>query len=125
MHYLDLGLFHYQIKYIQDLLKNQYGNSLVDELDHRLAIIPRFPGLKIFANGLQSISRLTANKYHNLIKIMIFAVDNLYKENINNTENFVKNKDLTKLYEMWNEMYIISKYEVFKESDLKKFKVCM
>ena len=59
------------------------------------------------------------------MKIMIFAVDNLYKENINNTENFVKNKDLIKLYEMWNEMYIISKYEVFKESDLKKIKVCM
>ena len=125
MHHLDLGLFRYQIEYTRDLLKNQYGNSLVDELDHRLAIIPRFPGLKIFANGLQSISRLTANEYRNLMKIMIFAVDNLYKENINNTENFVKNKDLTKLYEMWNEMYIISKYEMFKKSDLKKFKVCM
>src|SRR5436190_23956870 len=52
MHHLDLGLFHYQIDYTRVLLKNQYGNSLVDEVDRRLAAIPRFPGLKIFTNGL-------------------------------------------------------------------------
>ena len=54
MHHLDLGLFHYQIEYTRDLLKKQYDRSLVDELDRRLAAIPRFSGLKIFANGLQS-----------------------------------------------------------------------
>lgn len=125
MHHLDLGLFHYQIEYTRDLLKKQYDRSLVDELDRRLAAIPRFPGLKIFANGLQSISRLTANEYRNLMKVMIFVVDNLYDTNINNIENFTKNKDLVKLYESWNEMYAISRYEVFKESDLEKFEVCI
>ena len=53
MHHLNLDLFHYQIDYTRVLLKNQYGNSLVDEVDRRLAAIPRFPGLKIFTNGLQ------------------------------------------------------------------------
>jgi hypothetical protein len=125
MHHLDLGLFFYQLDYTQELLKRQHNKSLVDELDRRLAAIPRFPGIKIFANGLQSISRLTANEYRNLMKVMIFVVDNLYDENINNIENFVNNNNLVKLYESWNKMYIMSRYEVFKESDLENFQVCI
>ena len=56
------------------------------------------------------------------MKIMIFVVDNLY-ENNEDVENFVKNEYLAKLYEAWNEMYTISRYENFKESDLVKFRV--
>ena len=119
MHHLNLGLFHYQIDYTWDLLKNQHDKSLVDEIDRQLAKIPRFPELKIFTNGIQS--RLTANEYHNLMKVMIFVVNNLYDD----TEDFVKNKDLTKVYITWNEMYTISRYEVFKKSDLVKFEVCI
>jgi hypothetical protein len=121
MHHLDLGLFKYQIDFFRTLLRNQFGKHPVDEMDRRLAKIPRFPGLKIFANGIQSISRLTANEYRDLMKVMVFVIDNLYDD----TEDFVKNKDLTELYVIWNEMYIISRSEVFKESDLIKFKVCI
>ena len=78
--------------------------------------------MKIFTNGIQSIARLTANEYRNLMKMMIFVVDNLYEDD-ENAENFVKNEDLAKLYETWNEMYVISRYEMFKESDLVKFRV--
>lgn len=119
MHHLDLGLFHYQIEYTRDLLKKQFGKSLVDKMDRRIAKIPRFSGLKIFTNGIQSIARLTAHEYRDLMKVMVFVIDNLYED----TEHFVKNKDLTKLYVTWNEMYTVSRYEVFKESDLTKFKV--
>ena len=125
MHHLDLGLFHYQIEYTQELLKMQHGNFLVDEVDCRLSIIPHHSGLKIFSSGLQSIARLTASEYRNLMKVMIFVIDNLYEENTRNVENFVNNKNLVELYEMWNEMYEISRYEMFKDSDLTKFKVCI
>ena len=101
----------------------QHGNSLVDEMDCRLIKIPRFNNLKIFKNGLQSISRLTANEYHNLMKVMVFIIDNLYNENINSIENFVTNTDLAKVYEKWSNMYKISRYETFKESNLSKFEV--
>ena len=77
----------------------QHGNSLVDEMDRRLAKIPRFANLKIFKNGLQSISRLTANEYRDLMKVMVFVIDNLYNENTNNIENFITNTDLAKVYE--------------------------
>ncbi|PKK68795.1 hypothetical protein RhiirC2_781820 [Rhizophagus irregularis] len=100
----------------------QCGKTLVDEVDHRLATIPRFLSLKIFTNGIQSITRLTANEYRNLIKVMVFVVDNLFVNN-EDDENFVKNEDLAKFYEAWNEMYAISRYKNFKESDLVKFRV--
>jgi len=120
MHHLDLGLFHYQIEYTRQLLPN----VLVDELDHRLATIPRYPGLKIFSNGLQSIARLTADEYRNLMKVMVFAIDNLYNGNNKEEEIFINN-DLPKLYKSWNEMYILSRYEKFSESDLANFKVSL
>lgn len=124
MHHLDLGLFHYQIDFTQKLLKEQHGKNLVDEIDRRLAAIPRFSGLKIFRKGLSSIARLTADDHRNLMKVMIFVIDNLYDRNTKDAENFIENKDLAQLYEEWNEMYAISRYERFKESDLSKFEVC-
>jgi hypothetical protein len=99
MHHLDLGLFYYQIEYTREILKNQISNSIVDEIDRRLAMIPRFPGLKIFTNGLKSIARLTANEYRSLMKVMVFVIDNLYQENTRSVKNSVKNKDLVELYE--------------------------
>ena len=59
------------------------------------------------------------------MKVMLFVVDNLYNQNTNNTEDYIENKYLTSLYQNWNEMYIISKYEKFTESDLIKFQVCI
>ena len=91
-------------------------------MDQRLAKIPRFTGLKIFSHGIQSIVCFTVKEYRELMKVMIFIVDNIYND-MQNKEHFVKNKELAKLYEMWNEMYEISRYEKFSESDLKKFKV--
>ena len=52
MHHLDLGLFNYQVTYTRELLKEIYGQIVVDELDNRLT---RFPDLKIFKNGLENI----------------------------------------------------------------------
>ncbi len=98
MHHLDLSLFHQQIEFTLKLLKLQHDNKLVDELDHHLITIPYYFELKVFPKGLQSITRLTANEYQSLIKIMIFVMDNLYKNN-KTIKNFINNKNLTKLYE--------------------------
>ena len=53
---------------------------------------------------------------------MIFVIDNLYDDN-NTVKNFVNNYDLVKLYQCWNEMYILSRSEEFRKSDLVKFDV--
>lgn len=107
MHHLDLGLFNYQIEYTKEILKSK----LVNKMNQRIAEIPRHPNLKIFAGGLQSIGQLTAKEYRDLMKIMVFVVDNLL------------DKDLSQIYVKWNEMYLLSRKEIFKESDLEKFQV--
>ncbi|RHZ73017.1 hypothetical protein Glove_235g46 [Diversispora epigaea] len=53
MHHLDLGLYHYQIEFTKELL----SKSSINKFNRRIAEIPRHPGLKIFAGGLQSIAR--------------------------------------------------------------------
>ena len=110
MHHLDLGLFKYQIKFTTELLKLGQ-EKLVDEMNWRIIAIPRYPGLKIFSKGLQSIARLTASEYRDIMKVMVFVVDSLLNEN------------LSEVYVKWNEMYILSRLEIFKESDLENFQV--
>ncbi|RHZ65112.1 hypothetical protein Glove_319g92 [Diversispora epigaea] len=109
MHHLDLGLFRYQIEYTKELL----GKLLKDKMNRRIAIIPRHPGLKIFAKGVQSIVRLTASEFRDLMKVMVFVVDNLL------------NKDLSEVYVKWNRMYLISRFERFTESDLENFQIAI
>lgn len=109
MHHLDLGLFHYQIEFTKELLKGE-GKSLLDKMNQRFALIPRHPELKIFTSGLQ-ILRKTASEYRNIMKVMVFVIDNLYDRN------------LSEIYVKWNEMYLISRQETFKESDLEIFQV--
>jgi hypothetical protein len=111
-----LGLFNYQITFTYELLKQSYGASILDKVDKRLANIPRFPELKIFKNGIQSLSRVTANEYRNLMKVMIFVLDNL-------DISEALNKKLLNLYEVWNNMYIMSRSEEFDDQSLKDFEV--
>ncbi|RHZ90020.1 hypothetical protein Glove_9g54 [Diversispora epigaea] len=82
-------------------------------MNRRIAIIPRHPGLKIFAKGIQSIARLTASEFRDLMKVMVFVVDNLL------------NKDLSEVYVRWNRMYLMSRFERFTESDLENFQIAI
>jgi len=113
MHHLDLGLFNYQITFTYDLLKQSYGALILDKVDKRLANILRFPELKIFKNGIQSLSRITANEYRNLMKVMIFVLDNL-------DISEALNKKLLNLYKVWN---IMSRSEEFDDQSLKDFEI--
>ncbi|RHZ74777.1 hypothetical protein Glove_219g125 [Diversispora epigaea] len=69
MHHLDLGLFKYQIEFTTELLKLK-PEKLVDDMNQRIAKIPRHSGLKVFKKGVQSLSRLTASEYRDMMKIM-------------------------------------------------------
>src|SRR5215471_11481637 len=77
MHHLDLGLFHYQVTYTRKLLKEVCGQKAVDELDKRLANVPRFSGLKLFKYGLENIKRFTANEFRNMMKVFIFVIEGI------------------------------------------------
>ena len=48
-------------------------------MDHRLCAIPRYPGLIIVKNELENVLKFIANNYHNIMKVIIFIIDNLYE----------------------------------------------
>src|SRR5262249_27528529 len=127
MHYLDLGLFNYQVTYTRELLKEWCGQRAVDELDNRLAGIPRFPRLKIFKNGLENIKRFTADEFRNMMKVFVFVIEGLitkyHKDTI--STNYAKREDeaLVNVYYCWNKMYLCSRQEYFLESELNDFEV--
>ncbi|RHZ70080.1 hypothetical protein Glove_275g115 [Diversispora epigaea] len=130
MHHLDLDLFKYQIEFTIELLKKKKSLNKVNE---RIADIPRHSQLKVFKKGIQ-LSRLTASEYRDMItgrniknqvpdmspichilhisgtyRIIVFVVNDLQIE------------DLSEVYVKWNEMYLLSRSEKFKESDLENF----
>ena len=62
MHYIDFGLFKYQLEYTQSILKEAGGTELQKDFDDRLRKIPRFPGLKLI-NKLGHLKMATASDY--------------------------------------------------------------
>ena len=88
----------------------------MNKIDKRLADISRYLELKIFKNRIQLIALFIANKYCSLMKVMIFVLDNLINDK-------TLNKKLLKVYENWNNIYIISCNEEFDDNDLKNFEV--
>jgi intracellular sulfur oxidation DsrE/DsrF family protein len=127
MHHLDLGLFKYQVEYTRDLIKEWCGLNGVNEFDNRLGRIPRFPGLKLFKNGLNNIKRFTADEFRAMMRQLVFVIDGiiilLHKTDY--TVNQAKNMDkqLVQVYVNWNKMYIFSRKDEFTDSDLKTFEV--
>jgi hypothetical protein len=85
-------------------------------MDRRIGNIPRFKNLKKFKNGLGEISKFTADDYRNLMKIMIFAIDDILKDKSDKI-----NKLLIDLYLKWNIMYAMSRRQFFSEKDLVDF----
>jgi hypothetical protein len=121
MHHLDLGLFQYQLNFTKALIIKQCGNSVADEMNRRVKLIPHYQDLKPFSNGFLHLTLLTASEYRSLMKIMIFIVDNLYEDSIR--PNFIKNNKIIEVYLKWNKMYLLSRKENYKESDITHLQV--
>ena len=115
---MDIGLFSYQLEYSQKFLKDYGGQEAVDEMDRRLSLIPPFPNLKIFKNGLQNIKRFTASEYRDIMKVVIFAIYGILS-----SANKKMDIMLTQLYYQWIIMYIMSRNDNHTEKSLQEFKV--
>jgi hypothetical protein len=129
MHHLDLGLFNYQVIYTREMLKDLCGQIAIDELDNRLAEIPRFPGLKVFKHGLENIKRFTANEFRNMMKVFMFVIEGIItkhkKTQMNNKAAKKHDGELVDVYYRWNKMYLFGRKEYFLESELMEFKVLL
>ena len=117
MHHIDLGLFKYQLEFTQEILMKVGGMQLLKIFDERLRQIPRFPGLKLLSK-LGQLKVITASDYRHIMKIAIFALDEIFGE-----WDQITCKELYELYAKFGRMYIISRQESYAENDLKIFEV--
>src|SRR5215475_12928663 len=89
-------------------------------MDRRLCAIPRYPGLIVLKNGLENISKFTANDYRNIMKVIIFIIDNLYESN---DDGEIQCDRLCNLFHIYLKMYMMSRQESFTDAKLIEFQV--
>lgn len=89
-------------------------------MDHRLCAIPRYPGLIILKNGLENISKFTANDYRNIMKVIIFVIDNLYDDY---KEGGIPCKRLCNIFHKYLVMYMKLRQESFTDTELTELEV--
>jgi len=105
MHMLDLRITKYLLEFTREFLQRKVGTKAVKEMDRRLCAIPRYPGLIVLKNGLENISKFTANDYRNIMKVIIFVIDNLYK-NYNNDGGIPCDR-LCDIFHVYLKMYMM------------------
>ena len=89
-------------------------------MDHRLCEIPRYPGLIILKNGLENVSKFTANDYRNIMKVIIFVMDNLYEDY---KEEEILCKRLCSMFCLYLKMYMKLHQEAFMDMELAELQV--
>jgi hypothetical protein len=117
MHHIDLGLFKYQLGFTQEILKQVGGTELQKIFDERIRQIPHFSGLKLL-NKLGQLKVMTAADHRHIMKIILFALDDIFDE-----WNQITCNELCELYAKFSKMYIMSREESYSESKLKVFEV--
>ena len=120
MHLLDLGITKYLLEFTREYLQRKVSSKAVKEMDHRLCAIPRYQGLIILKNGLENVSKFTANDYRNIMKVIIFVMDNLYD---NHKEGGIPCERLCKIFYRYQKMYMKLRQESFTNSDLTELEV--
>ena len=116
MHLQEIRLFSYMLDYTRDLLMYQCGNRILSIMDNRLATITRFDGLRILKKGYQQGSKFTGGEMRDVMKIIIFVLDELYTidDEINHQTNSdpppnISCKILIHYYVKFIKMYITSR----------------
>ena len=97
------------IDFTKTLLAEQCGSHVFQSFKQRLAMIPRFHGLKIMKNVLDT-TRMTADELRNIMKIIIFILDDLYDKY---KKPGVSNYRLCQVYYKFLRMYIATREESF------------
>ncbi|PKK77068.1 hypothetical protein RhiirC2_771735 [Rhizophagus irregularis] len=98
-----------------EYLQSVRGLELQKTFDKRLRQIPRFSGLKLLSK-VDQLKVMTASDYHHIMKIAIFALDEIFSE-----ENEITCKELCELYTKFNKMYTMSRQESYTENELNIF----
>ena len=120
MHMLDLSITKYLLEFTCEYLQQKVDAKAVKEMDHRLSEIPRYPGLIILKNGLENVSKFTANDYRNIMKVIIFVIDNLYEDY---KEEGIPCGRLCSMFCLYLKIYMKLRQESFTDMELAELQV--
>ena len=120
MHMLDLEITKYLLEFTHEYLQQKVNAKAVKEMDHRLCAISRYPGLIILKNGFENVSKFTANDYCNIMKVIIFVIDNLYRDY---KDGGISCDRLCDVFYIYLKMYMMLYQESFTDMDLEKLQV--
>lgn len=130
MHLQEIGLFPYMLDFTRDMIMYQFGSRIITKMDNRMATITPFDGLKILHNGYQQGVRFTGAEMRDVMKIIIFVLDELYTsvdkiKHQDDVENkpFINCNKLIQCFMEYIKMYITSRKEKFSEDELNNFEV--
>ncbi|CAB4492285.1 unnamed protein product [Rhizophagus irregularis] len=125
MHLQEIGLFPYMLNFTRDMIMQQCGNKILTKMDNRLANITPFNGLKILSKGYQRRLKFTGAEMRDVMKIIIFVIDELYTVDDKNAASisFILYMTLIDCYIKFVKMYITSKKKQFSEDDLRIFEI--
>ena len=116
---MDLSFFKYILDYTKELLYEQCESQVLQSFENRLSSIPRYPGLKIMKN-ISNITCMTADELRNIMKIIIFALDNLYNKY---RKPGINNKRLCQVYYKFLRMYLATREKSFDNDSINQLQV--
>uniref|UniRef100_U9UFB6 Uncharacterized protein n=3 Tax=Rhizophagus irregularis TaxID=588596 RepID=U9UFB6_RHIID len=135
MHLQEIGLFPYMLDFTREMIMYQSGNQIITKMDVQLATITPFSGLRILRNGYQQGAKFTGAEMRDVMKIIIFVLDELYTNNDiirhrNDTENTKEkfNEDELNEFEQeiirWSDDFV-KLFKTFSRSELRLPKLHM
>ncbi|RIA79788.1 hypothetical protein C1645_745688 [Glomus cerebriforme] len=120
MHMLNLSIMKYLLEFAHEYLQQKVDAKAVKEMDHRLSKILCYPGLIILKNGLENVSKFTANDYCNIMKVIIFIIDNLYEDY---KEEGILCRKLCSMFCLYLKIYMKLRQESFTDMELAELQV--
>ncbi|GBC52348.2 hypothetical protein GLOIN_2v1486846 [Rhizophagus irregularis DAOM 181602=DAOM 197198] len=112
MHICDLGLFVYMVNFTMEKLeKESQSEKKIKILNNRLSSIPRYYKLSLPSKGIINRTNFTANDWRNIMKVFIFTINGLIKDE--QTNNLI-----VEYFQKWNEFYLLLRSSGFTENCL-------
>ena len=78
LHQVKKGVWEHLVNLTLNLIKSSFdvymANLLTLELDLRIWLVPRYPGLKKFSTGISKLSQITAAEYQQLMHVSIIYI---------------------------------------------------
>jgi hypothetical protein len=94
LHFMDAGIIAWVISalvcMIRVLFKGAEQNAKIRELDRRFQSIPKFPGLRVFTQGVSTCCKYTAVEWVSMLKVLVCVVPGLFPPELQVTQLCVK-----------------------------------